>query len=208
MDSYGAFFSVLQKEGANDPRELFRSFRSIFYSGKVELNEKQKRVKFDSKTKVTLTEMNLYLKRVSDMECKAETQLVNDKKFLKEVGHRLASPRTLYIDIQQSRSHESGSDTSGSLRVQPLSELKKVKASMTSFRPTQEKLDPVETENAEVVMESIVRSPPPEPVNRQTSWLAAHRKKQLQSTTTIQSHTDEGLASPSTRKRRINESDN
>ncbi|KAI2496130.1 hypothetical protein MHU86_18361 [Fragilaria crotonensis] len=95
LDSYGAFFSVLQKEGANDHRELFRSFRSIFYSGKVELTEKQKRVKFDSRTKKTLTEMNLYLKRVSDMECKAETQLVNDKKFAKEGGHRQVSPRGL-----------------------------------------------------------------------------------------------------------------
>ena len=208
LDSYGAFFSVLQKEGGNDHRELFRSFRSIFYSRKIELTEKQKRIKFDGKTKRTLTEMNLYLKRTSDMECKAETQLVNDKKFAKEGFQRPLSPRRLDLDIQQSHSHESGSDASGTLRVQLPPDLKKVKSWMTSFRSTQEKAAPVGTEIVRAPIDSVARSPPPEPVNRQTSWLAAHREKQLLATTSLQSKTEEGLASPSScRKRRINEAD-
>jgi Formin Homology 2 Domain/Subunit CCDC53 of WASH complex len=112
LDSYASFYNVLKKEGANDHRELWRSFRTVFSSSKVELTHKQKRLKFDMKTKRLLTEMNLHLKRNCTMECKAETQLVNDKKYAKEIGiYAKRSPTAeasdLGFDLKLSQSMES-----------------------------------------------------------------------------------------------------
>jgi hypothetical protein len=108
LDSYTAFFSVLQKEGVGDHRELWRSFRSVFKSGETKLLEKKKRIKFDSKTKKELTEMNLHLKRTSEIECKAETQLVNDKKFAKLGSQMLQSRQPSKLDRESLQQFQQG----------------------------------------------------------------------------------------------------
>jgi hypothetical protein len=57
----------------------------LFHDNVVSPQQKpKKRAKFDVETKRQLTEMNLYLKRSYAVECLPETQLVNDKKLLKE----------------------------------------------------------------------------------------------------------------------------